>query len=279
MTKTVDTLVEDVQSLFGPSHTELKNTEALDQCLDSIRGALKTAIAESGVPRKFVLRASNIGSPDRKLWLQSRDPEYGVHSATTHMIFLMGHVLEAILLFLIKEAGHEVTDEQKTIIKHGVEGHMDCRIDGILLDAKTASSSNYKKFVTNSVAQDDEYGYLYQLAFYADDDDKELGWLAIDKQLGKFCVALVNEMTLPNVEERIRHIRKMLASDTMPEPCGPLRPQSNGNIELPTVCSFCPYRQKCWPTARAFKYSNQIRRFIHVEKEPDARVKEITTEA
>lgn len=273
--KTIDTLIEDIRSVFTESHPEVKDQEALDTCVNNIRESIEEAVTDSGKRREFVLRASNIGSPDRKLWMQSRDPDYGLHPPERHMTFLMGHILEHLILFLVNETGHEITDQQIEIEKYGIKGHQDCRIDGLPIDVKSASTYGFGKFARNDVINDDPWGYLYQIAFYSDKGDQQMGWLAVDKQYGKYCLALISDMQLPNVEDRIAHLREMLASDERPEePCNPLKKHENGNIEIDNMCGLCEYRDKCFPDVRAFKYSNRVARFTHIEKEP--RVVEIT---
>ncbi|NQZ74698.1 MAG: hypothetical protein HRT61_01085 [Ekhidna sp.] len=275
MTKYIDTLIEDIKSVFTSNHPQVKDQKALDECVSNIRESIEEAISDSGQRREFVLRASNIGSPDRKLWMQARDPDYGLHPPERHMTFLMGHILEHLILFLVNETGHEITDQQIEIEKFGIKGHQDCRIDGVPIDVKSASTYGYGKFVRNDVINDDPWGYLYQIAFYSEKDDPTMGWLAVDKQHGKYCLALISSLDLPNVEDRINHLHEMLAKDEAPEePCHPTKTNPNGNVEIANMCGLCEYRDKCWPTARAFKYSNGIRRFIHIEKEP--RVDEIT---
>ena len=59
--------------------------------------------------------------------------------------FLFGDIVEEVVLFLARAAGHEVTDEQKEIEINGVRGHIDGRVDGLPVDVKSASSYSYRK--------------------------------------------------------------------------------------------------------------------------------------
>ena len=47
--------------------------------------------------------------------------------------------MEDLLIFLVKLSKHQVTDEQKEVQVNGIQGHMDCKIDGEVIDIKTAS--------------------------------------------------------------------------------------------------------------------------------------------
>lgn len=272
--KSIETLLEDIDNVFTSAHPKVVNDDALEECLDSIREALRTAVEESGQSRDFRLRASNLGKPDRQLFLDSQNPNHGICSPNLHRIFLTGHVMEAILIFLIKEAGHTVEDEQAVVTRDGIQGHQDCRIDGVPIDIKTASSASYTKFVKDKLIDNDPYGYYQQLAFYAQDSDSRAGWLVMDKQRSSLFLKLVQELELPNASTRIEEARELLAKDELPEPCFEPIEHDNGNIEIPKGCGFCEYREKCWPDVRAYKYATGIKRFTHVEKEP--RVPEIT---
>ena len=62
---------------------------------------------------------------------------------------MFGDILEELLLFLAKEAGHTVTGQQDTLSISGVNGHRDAIIDGRLVDVKSASSYSFRKFKNN----------------------------------------------------------------------------------------------------------------------------------
>ena len=49
---------------------------------------------------------------------------------------MYGHILEQMVLFFVKLSGHEVTHEQKSVKVSGISGHMDCVIDGEVIDVK-----------------------------------------------------------------------------------------------------------------------------------------------
>src|SRR5882757_495738 len=88
------------------------------------------------------LRMSNIGTPcERQLWYkvnQSEDSEQ--LPANARLKFLFGHIIEALILLLAKEAGHIVRGEQDNLDIQDVPGHRDAVIDGITVDVKSAST-------------------------------------------------------------------------------------------------------------------------------------------
>ena len=62
--------------------------------------------------------------------------------------FLYGHIPERVVLFLTELAGHKVTDEQKEVKVGGILGHMDCKIDGEVIDIKSASGYVFQSLRT-----------------------------------------------------------------------------------------------------------------------------------
>ena len=141
--KPLNTIVPDIYGLLE----NLSNGEPLpitEEALDATMASMKEAILHWATPRPrdtdFTVRMSNVGKPSRQLWFEKRDPagRSGVDGAT-QIKFLYGHVLEEIVLMLVRMAGHNVTDEQKEVTVNGIVGHMDCKINGQVVDVKSAS--------------------------------------------------------------------------------------------------------------------------------------------
>jgi len=111
---------------------------------------------------------SSIGQPcERKLWYSINEPmEAEGLSGETRFKFLYGHILEELLLFLAGVAGHDVVGRQDTQEIEGVEGHRDAVIDGVVVDAKSASTYSYKKFEEGKLTENDPFGYVDQLQSY-----------------------------------------------------------------------------------------------------------------
>ena len=59
---------------------------------------------------------------------------------------MYGDIIETLVLWLARQAGHEVKWEQKEVSIDGVTGHIDAVIDGVLADLKSCSPFSYKKF-------------------------------------------------------------------------------------------------------------------------------------
>lgn len=228
-------------------------------------------------PREPTLRLSNIGSPcERKLWYGINTPELGEPLRPEAKIkFLFGDILELLLLFLAREAGHTVEGEQDALDVHGVVGHRDCIIDGRVVDCKSASSYSFKKFAENGLRDNDPFGYIGQLSSYytasVDDPrvtDKESGsFLVIDKTLGKIC--LDTYKLAPVTEEYVQGKKDVVAKNMPPKRGFSDEAEGkSGNRKLGVNCSYCEFAKVCWPRARKFAYSYGPVTLTWVEREP-----------
>lgn len=283
--KTLDTLIQDIySSLEGLSSGEALNIseEELDLTLLRMKESILTWSKPREVDNSFRLRMSNIGRPLRQLWYESKnasDPH--VVSGSTQIKFLYGHILEEIVLMLVRMAGHKVTSEQKEVNVDGILGHMDCKIDGQVVDVKTASKFSFNKFKDGSLVNNDPFGYLAQLSGYETaEQTKEGGFLVINKESGELCLFRPDDLEKPNVKEKIKKVKAAITVDTPPKRCyAPMPEGKKGNMKLPSGCAYCPYKFECYSDAndgeglRAFKYSNGPTYFTKVVVEP--RVEEI----
>jgi CRISPR/Cas system-associated exonuclease Cas4 (RecB family) len=193
------------------------------------------------------------------------------------MRFFYGHILEAILLYLCKEAGHKVKDRQLEVELEGVKGHIDAVIDGALVDVKSASDYSFKKFKSGSLENNDPFGYIAQISGYMEALDlEEGGFLTINKNSGEICFMEMDELMRINASDRVKHLKKVVNSKKIPERCfSPVPDGQSGNRILSKDCVFCDYKEKCWQDAnegvglRIFRYSNGYRYFTHIVKEPN----------
>jgi hypothetical protein len=284
--KKLDTLVEDIyDKLSVLSDGESLNID--DKTIDAFGESMKEVLSQWANPRprdSGTLRMSNIGKPMRQLWYDMRS-----ESKTTERIkpsvfikFLYGHMLEEVLLMLIKIAGHEVTDEQKEVSVSGIKGHMDCVIDGEVIDIKTASGFAFKKFYNKTLAEDDIFGYLAQLAGYeAAMGTNKGGFLAMNKESGEIALYRPDSFDKPDIKKKIKTVKKLIKIDTPPELCyNPVPDGAAGNMQIARGCTWCRHKFECHADSnkgkglRVFKYSNKYSYLTRVVKEP--RVLEVT---
>lgn len=281
--KRIEYLIPDIYRLFTESHTPSK--ENLKVFSERFTKALEEALLEGNVVREPSLRMSNIGKPDRLLWFTINTPPHLAekHNPTTKIKFLLGSLYEELILFLAKEAGHDVSGEQQEAEIEGVKGHQDCVIDGTTIDIKTASNFSFSKFSEGKLKYDDAFGYIGQISAYTEFAGTERGgFLAMNKESGELALLLFDkEHELIDAKERIKHVKQVLSKPSPPkEKCYPVEKQSNGNEIINRNCSYCPFKELCWKDSnngeglRVFKYSNGVKFFSKVKKRP--RVDEIT---
>lgn len=226
-----------------------------------------------------VLRFSALGKKDRQLWYMANKPEAAEPLHPKQQLkFLYGDVIEILLLFLAKEAGHEVTDTQKGVECDGIKGSIDARIDGVLVDVKSASSYSFAKFESGGFVFDDPFGYVSQLSGYATaEGDEQAAFFVADKVHGDLTLApLDKEYVSANPPgPRIAHLRGVVAQDTPPTRCYDDIPEGkSGNRKLALGCSYCPFKNECWADAnkgeglKTYLYSRGPVFLTHVAKEP-----------
>lgn len=283
MDKNIDTLVDDIQCLFRKPHTAdparlTKLSEALAETIG------KRLAEERGAT---YLRMSNLGKGDRQLWYDVNgypaDPGEEL-SPSAKIKFLFGDILEHLLIFLAEEAGHSVENKQAQVVVDEVPGSIDCTIDGVLVDCKSASTYAFKKFEGGRLVDDDPFGYMEQLAGYsAGLGDLDGAFLVIGKELGHICLDRHSkeELAAYRVRDRIKHTKEVVASEEIPERCYLPKPEGkSGNMVLDVNCSYCPHKKKCWAGVnngvglRTFAYASGPKHFVEVKKEPE--VYEIT---
>lgn len=283
MTSTVDTLVEDIYNVISkgiePSEENLKIFA------DNLVEVLKTRLAAPLEERKNYLRMSSIGRPDRQVYYDVNEPEGGEEIPPFTLIkFLYGDVIEELVLFLAREAGHKVTEQQKEVSLDGVKGHIDCYIDGVLIDVKSTSKYAFRKFEKNTLRHDDPFGYMGQISGYSQaEGGVDAGFLALNKEEGKLALLKFSgdELELEFPQRSVKKKREALAKDTPPERCYPAVPEGkSGNMKLDIGCDYCKHKFKCWADAndgegiRVFQYSSKPLSLVKVVKEP--KVPEIT---
>ena len=247
MTKTIDTLVEDIYDLV--SNGKKKPDQGLlfelgATVMDSMRKQLWVSQAAPN-PR---LRMSNIGKPcSRSLWYDiNGDEQSESFTPQTKLKFIVGDIVEALLVYLAKEAGHSVTMQQAEVEIVDIKGHIDCFIDDELVDIKSASSYSMKKFVNGTLPDDDAFGYISQISGYANAFNKKSGtFLAFDKSGGELATYTHHE--LEDTSAKISSIKHDVA---LPEP--PERhfdtqvDRQSGRAKLGINCSYCSHKHTCW---------------------------------
>jgi len=289
MSKTLDTLVEDIYKIMETK--EIPDYVDAESEIEKFGEGIKALMTQQFIDKDYfnannkkTIRMSNIGRADRVLWHTVNGTEKEAYTPNTYIKFMYGHVIEEMLLFLTRLSGHTVTDEQKQAEVAGVRGSMDCKIDGVVIDVKSASPFGFKKFKDGTLAMDDPFGYVDQIKGYAySEGETKYGWLAMDKQNGHLAVLVYDEEDTAapvykyishSIVDRIEHVKKFVELPEMPSLCAkPVPDGKSGNEKLPPLCSYCDFKQGCYPDLRVFAYSYGPKFLTKVINEP--RVQEV----
>lgn len=275
------TLPEDIYRLLEDDADHEVSEENVEWAGEVFKDLLRSRLKKREVKKgEGVLRFSALGKKDRQLWYQANEPEAAEKMHGKQLFkFLYGDVLEVLLLFLAKEAGHSVEDCQKQVEVDGVKGSIDARIDGILVDVKSASSFSFEKFKSGAYLFDDPFGYVSQLSGYANAlGDTRAGFLVADKVHGDICFVEFDKEYIEGnkPEDRIQHLRGVINDPTPPDRCYEDVPEGkSGNKKLGVGCSYCAFKDKCWEDAndfqglRKFFYSRGPVWLTEVKREPN----------
>lgn len=272
------TLPEDINRVLEKG-AEISE-ENLQLFLKNIEQLMRQRLKPEERSREFTLRFSKLGTPDRKLWYESR---FETAPETNNLLkFLYGDLIEQLVLFLAKTAGHKVENEQKEFEIEGVLGHQDATIDGVTVDVKSTSNFAFKKFKLGTLSQNDPFGYVAQLSGYrhAAGTDRA-AFLAVNKETGEIVILETDPIDEVDPVNRIKKIRQVLDRSAPPEEkCYQPEPHGkSGNLMLNKNCTYCPFKTMCWSHAnggmglRNFKYSTGIVSLVEVVETP--RVEEV----
>lgn len=275
------TLPEDIYNILHDDTDHVVSEENVEWAGEALKELLRSRLKQREEKKGLdILRVSLLGKKDRQVWYEANKPETGekLHGKQKFK-FLYGDILELLMLFLAKEAGHSVTHEQHEVDIDGVKGHTDAMIDGVPVDCKSASTFSYQKFKDGSFVFDDPFGYIQQLSGYAHALGKtdRAGFLVCDKQHGDICFAEIDEITIEGnpPEDRIKSLREIIAQESPPPRCYDDIPEGkSGNRKLPIGCSYCKFKDDCWSDAndgkglRKFIYSRGPVWLTEVKKEP-----------
>lgn len=263
---------------------------------DGISEVAEERFGKERIPRD-TLGMSAVGTPcSRKLWYRINTPSSGSQPSSEALgTFFYGDLLEVLVLALAKAAGHSVEGLQDELEINEVKGHRDAVIDGMTVDVKSASAYSYNKFVRGELRDDDPFGYISQLSSYVFAGRYDP--LVTYKSEGAFLVVRKDRFQLHldvhdfreelgHKENEINEVKRMLQGP-MPErkyedvADGYYKGKGssrvfvpNGNRILDRPCTFCEFKNTCWPDIRVFEYYKGPKFYTHIVKEPN--VKEVT---
>lgn len=278
----IETLTQDVENLFNG---HIPDPEKLKRFGEAVANTVANRLRASGDGRQQYLRLSNIGKPARQVYYDIQGYGPGAKHAPEKLApadklkFLYGDLIEELFLYLAEESGHVVSDRQKRVEVDGVVGHLDAKVDGVVVDVKSASKFSFGKFANGDLLNgDDPFGYVLQVSSYATAENADAAIWAIEKE--RATQALV-PVPVANPIPKIKELRDALDKPTPPARCYESVPVGkSGNKGLPVGCVFCSHKRQCWSDAnrgrglRVFLYSTGPTYLTEVFETP--RVEEIT---
>jgi hypothetical protein len=231
--------------------------EVIEQVANDVRNALVKQFSKR--EDKFRLRMSNIGRNYCQLWFDKNDPKSAIPFSTNFIINMMiGDIVEAVFKGLLVQSGVSFSNGEKVTWDLGagvtIDGTPDLIINDNVDDVKSASPWSYEnKFKDyNTLAEKDSFGYVAQLAGYAQAAKvKPGGWWVVNKANGQFKYVPAEGIDVEKAAENTRAIAAKLEENKF-ERCydaieETYRKKPTGNSILGRECQWCSYRYKCWP--------------------------------
>jgi len=275
--KSINTLIKDVEDVVTKDNW-FHYDDASRYSSEMASRVMERLVGEERSPG---LRLSSMGERcPRSLWASVHSPSVQERfPAHVRIKFHFGDVIEAMAIALAKAAGHTVVGEQDEVTVDGVKGHLDCILDGCIVDVKSINSMGFQKIKAKQVAEDIFLrSYLDQLDGYlvgsADDDrvivkDRAYLW-AIDKAMGHMCL-YEHKIRSERILSRIKEYKTIVRASEPPDcTCGTINEGASGNIKLDLKASYNPYKYFCFPNCRTFIYAGgKPVHLVKVVRKPD----------
>ncbi len=230
----------------------------IDKICEDIKEALHRQFGSQNSRKEFRLRMSNIGRPTCQLWFEKNKPDEGMPFPSTFVMNMMlGDIVESVFKGLLRQAGVAYEDSKKVsmelTIDSKIEGTYDIVIDDAVDDIKSASDWSYRnKFESfDTLAKEDPFGYVGQLAGYAQALNKRAGgWWVINKANGSFKYVPADGLDLTKEIDKLSNNIGIVQNNEFERCFEPIeetfRGKPTGNKILGTTCSFCRFKHSCW---------------------------------
>ncbi len=230
----------------------------INKIAKDIKEALHRQFGSQNNRKEFRLRMSNIGKPTCQLWFEKNQPEKALPLPNNFVMNMMlGDIVEAVFKGLLRQAGVAYDDSKKVSmelkIDSKIEGTYDIVMDDAVDDIKSASDWSYRnKFESfDTLATEDPFGYVGQLAGYAQALNKRAGgWWVINKANGNFKYVPADGLDLTKEIDKLSYNLDIVESNEFKRCFEPVeetfRGKLTGNKILGKTCSFCRYKQACW---------------------------------
>jgi hypothetical protein len=240
--------------------------------------AQASALERKNSPRKpFRLMLSNIGKPSCQLQYEKLGIEGEKQSYNASLRNAIGDFSEAWLVMIMKAAGIDVKDYQKSTQIElqdadtgddiPIRGRLDIVIDNRLYDIKTTSKYAFKKYSEKggiqAIIEEDSFGYIAQGFGYAEGEGVRFGgWWIINKDNGQLALYEIPDEVYDSIRggaldlirtnfTRVRRTKTIADIEKQfTDVAETYYNKPTGNRKLITACSYCPFRRHCWPEAK-----------------------------
>ena len=200
--------------------------EISDKLVEEFGEACKSALRKQFTEQRktgFQPRMSNIGRPLCQLQMEAKNIKGEGQPYNAKMRNTFGDLIEALAIFVMKSAGVEIEDEQKSVkYKFNgstLEGRFDVKINKKVWDVKSASPYSFeKKFGPSGgfeeVIKEDAFGYASQGYLYSESEKLPFGgWIVVNKSTGEWVVCetplLDEEYKVNAIETAKNNIHKL----------------------------------------------------------------------
>ena len=206
-------------------HKTKMSSEVIETVVNDIRDALHRQFAGEA-RQEFRLRPSNLGRPKCQLWFDKNKPSETSELPSNFVInMFLGDVVESIFKGILRAMKVEFEDNGKIDIDiegQNISGEYDLILNGKVDDVKSASNWSYKNKFANyeSLRNNDSFGYIPQLAVYAEATGAKVGgWWVINKSNGDFKYVSASEMDRKEVMKSVKDTINYINNDEPFERC------------------------------------------------------------
>tara|TARA_R100001510_G_C7632166_1_gene190832 strand:+ start:540 stop:1418 length:879 start_codon:yes stop_codon:yes gene_type:complete len=247
------------------------DSSRLDDLIEAFGEDCKAAIRKQFSRNSdYRIRMSGIGRPLCQQQLEKQGHKQDV-AYNDVVRFLMGDLVEAAAVLIMKAAGINVEQEQSQcsleLDGQTVNGTLDVIIDDKVWDIKSTSPWSFENKFSgrggyDSIKEDDPFGYIMQGFLYSESKGLPFGgWIAINKSSGEWDFVEApddqEEDRKAYLEEANRRVRAIVTDAKFKVPFTSV-PEvytikgekiETGNRLMPKTCTFCSFKEHCWKNA------------------------------
>jgi hypothetical protein len=247
------------------------DSSRLDDLIEAFGEDCKTAIRKQFSRNSdYRIRMSGIGRPLCQQQLEKQGLKQDV--AYNDLVrFLIGDLVEAAAVLIMKGAGIKVEQEQSQcsleLDGQTINGTLDVIIDEKVWDIKSTSPWSFENKFSgrggyDAIKEDDPFGYIMQGFLYSESKGLPFGgWIAINKSSGEWDFVEApydqEEDRKTYLEEAAKRVHAIVTDAKFRVPFTSV-PEvytvkgekiETGNRLMPKTCTFCSFKEHCWKSA------------------------------